>query len=402
MPEGFEMSDDDLWKATKSPDLDTRADALFELGERFRNRDDFAEAKNVFAAALDLYKSLDRLPEVVRSTYNLGFCLYQLDKYEEAINNLTWSLEYAKELNDASAIAYSAGPLADSLSALGRAEEEIEAYDLAIDAFVEIEENIIAALNAKAVGDLHGQAGRPSGALECFIRSYNLFQTAGDAQGSARAKDRIAAALIDLGDYEQAISHLAGAFNVFQFIEEEERCAYTKYRIVWTYNLAEQYDQAEAPLREAIAWFRQNELWSRAALAEMQLCESLIFQDLKVENEEVKKLLPRIIDYFEFAGEQANVIFATSLEASRLLQLGLFSQAVEAWYRLLVEASNLGDSFCIGQVRLNLAEALVGDGQKSLAIEQLSLLPLDAWKENKPAMDRYQTIRSSAEKSLTL
>jgi hypothetical protein len=134
----------------------------------------------------------------------------------------------------------------------------------------------------------------------------------------------------------------------------------------------------------------------------MQLCKSLIFQDLKVENEEVKKLLPRIIDYFEFAGEQANVIFATSLEASRLLQLGLFSQAVEAWYRLLVEASNLGDSFCIGQVRLNLAEALVGDGQKSLAIEQLSLLPLDAWKENKPAMDRYQTIRSSAEKSLTL
>ena len=121
MPEGFGVSDDDLWKATKSQDLDTRADALFELGERFRNRDDYAEAKNDFAAALDLYKSLDRLPEMVRSTYSLGFCQYRLDKYEDAINNLTWSLEYAKELNDASAIAYSAGPLADSLSALGRA-----------------------------------------------------------------------------------------------------------------------------------------------------------------------------------------------------------------------------------------------------------------------------------------
>ena len=400
MPEGFGVSDDDLWKATKSQDLDTRADALFELGERFRNRDDFAEAKNVFAAALDLYKSLDRLPEMVRSTYSLGFCQYRLDEYKEAVNNLSWSLKYAQELNDASAIAYSAGPLADSLSALGRAEEAIEAYDLAVDAFVEIEENFIAALNAKAVGDLHGQAGRPTRALECFIRSYNLFQLAGDAQGSARAKDRMAAALIDLGDYGQAISHLEGALNVFQFIEEEERTAYTKYRIGWTYNLAEQYDKAEAPLREAIAWFRKNELWSRAALAETQLCESLIFQDLKVENEEAKMLLPRIIDYFEFAGEQANVISATSLEASRLLHSGLFSQAVEAWSRLLVEAVNLGDSYYIGQVRLNLAEALVGDGQQSLAIEQLSLLPLDAWKENKPAMDRYQTIRSSAEKSL--
>lgn len=28
MPEGFGVSDDDLWKATKSQDLDTRADAL--------------------------------------------------------------------------------------------------------------------------------------------------------------------------------------------------------------------------------------------------------------------------------------------------------------------------------------------------------------------------------------
>jgi tetratricopeptide (TPR) repeat protein len=401
MPEGFGVSDDDLWKATKSQDLDCRADALFELGERFRNRDDFAEAKNVFAASLDLYKSLDRLPEMVRSTYNLGFCQYRLDEYKEAVNNLSWSLKYAQELSDASAIAYSAGPLADSFSALGRSEEAIEAYDLAVDAFVEIEENFIAAINAKAVGDLHGQAGRPTRALECFIRSYNLFQLAGDAQGSARAKDRMAAALIDLGDYGQAISHLEGALNVFQFIEEEERTAYTKYRIGWTYNLAEQYDKAEAPLREAIAWFRKNELWSRAALAETQLCESLILQDLKVENEEAKMLLPRIIDYFEFAGEQANVISATSLEASRLLHAGLFSQAVEAWSRLLVEAINLGDPYYIGQVRLNLAEALVGDGQQSLAIEQLSLLPLDAWKENKPAMDRYQSIRSNAEKSLT-
>jgi hypothetical protein len=92
-----------------------------------------------------------------------------------------------------------------------------------------------------------------------------------------------------------------------------------------------------------------DELWSRAALAETQLCESLIFQDLKVENEELKMLLPRIIDYFEFAGEQANVISATSLEASRLLHSGLFSQAVEAWSRLLVEAINLGDSYYIGQ-----------------------------------------------------
>jgi tetratricopeptide (TPR) repeat protein len=394
MPEGFEVSDEKLWEATRSDDLDVRADALLSLAERFRFKEDFAEAKNLYAAARELFVELDSEALVARCTYNLGFCHYRLDEYEQAIVEMSKSLASGQEVNNSAAIAYSAGPLADSLSELGRIDEAIAAYQLSVEGFVEIEEHLLAAINSKALGDLHGQSGRTTQALECFIRSYNLFQQIGEAEGAARAKERMAAALIELGDFDQAIAHLRDALKVFEFIEEEERVAYTKYRIGCTLNLAERYDQAEAPLREASRWFRANKLWSKVARTEMNLCEALIFQNPKVENKEAKELLPRVLSFFESAGEHANLLSANSIEATRLLTIGKFPEAVEAWSQILVESINFGDDHYISLARLNLAEALAGDGLISQAKEQLSFVSRQSWNENKSAIDRYEAIQS--------
>lgn len=393
MPEGFEISDEKLWEATRSEDLDVRADALLALAERFRFREDYVEAKNLYAAARELFIELDKDALVMRCTYNLGYCHYRLDQYEETIVEMNKSLASGREVNNSASIAYSAGPLADSLSELGRIDEAIEAYELAVEGFVDIEENLLAAINCKSLGDLHGQSGRPTKALECFIRAYNLFQQAGEAEGAARSKDRMAAALIELGDFDQAIAHLRDALKVFEFIEEEERAAYTKYRIGCTYNLAEKYGQAEAPLREACKWFRANKLWSKVARTEMNLCESLIFQNPKVENYEAKELLPRVLSYFESAGEHANLLSANSIEATRLVKIEDFSKAIEAWSQILVESINLGDEHYISLARLNLAEALIGAGQHVAASEQLSFVSPQSWNENKSATDRYEAIQ---------
>ena len=384
------VSNEELWEKTRSKDLSTSAEALMELGERASSREDFEEAKGLFGAALDSFIEMDVIDSIGRAHYSLGYCYYRMDEHQDAVKSLSAALAIAREVNNTSSIAYSAGPLADCLNELNKKEEAIEAYALAVDAFEELENYFPAGINALALGELHGQTGKQTKALEAFVRAYNIFQKGGDANGAARAKDRMASALIELGDYDQALAHLRDAFHTFEFIEEFERAAHTKYRIGWTLNLDEKYFEAEAPLRDSIRFFRSEKMWSRAALAELQLCDSLIFRDVRQTNKEAEKLLVRIHSFFESAGEQANLLIAQSLNASRYLELGDFAKSIEMFERILEEALVLEDSFLVRSIRLNLVEAHTQAGNVAAAAALLGGLDEGQFGENGPEKKRLK------------
>lgn len=358
MSRSDEVPEEDLWERSRSDVLDERADSLMELAQRKKNADDWTLAKNLYGSATDLYKELDRQLDAGHAIYSLGYCQYHLGEYQEAVDSLKESLALGKELNDSKVIAYSSGPLADSYSALDRHEEAISSYELAVDAFVEIDDQVSAGINCLSLGELHGIAARQTKALECFIRAFNIFQTGGDAIGSARAKDRMASALVELGDYMQAIEHIRDSINAFEFVELDARVAHGHYRLGWTLNLAGKYFQAEQPLLTAIKMFRAEQDWSRAALAETQLAYSLIFRDLEAAQPEATKILERVASYFEAAGEIPNVLHVNSIGAERLMIAGEFLKASAIWKDILQQALEIEDHYSTRSARVNLAECL--------------------------------------------
>ena len=388
-----EVPEEEMWTQSRSEDPNVRADALLDLAHRARSRQDWKIAKNLYGSALDLFIGLEKDSEIGRANYSYGYCLYSLGEYEEARDVLQTALDRGLTAHDPVIIGYSAGPLGDSLSALLRYEEAIEAYQLAVDAFDEAEEESQAGINALAMGDLLGVMGKQSRALECFIRAFNLFQRDGDSFGAARAKERMAAALIELGDFDQAIMHLQDSLNVFKFLEVEDRIAYTQYRLGWTLNYAEKFLQAEKPLRDAIAYFRSNEDYSRAALAEAQLAVSLIYRDHEDVPEEAEGMLDRVAAYFEAAGEQINVIVVESVVADRLMIAGLWADAEALWRDLLARTIVYEDDKGANTARLNLAECLLELGNLEEANATFAEVDPNLWGENKPELERIERVR---------
>lgn len=388
-----EMPDEELWERSQSDELEDRADALLELAHRARNREDFQVAKNLYGSALDLFVELERDVDAGVATYSLGYCQYRLSEYDEAIESLKASLAKGQQINDSKAIAFSAGPLGDSYSAIGNTAKAIHAYDLAVDTFVEIDEYTQAGITDLSLGELHGVEGRQTRALECFIRAFNVFQEGGDGYGAARAKDRMASALIELGDFDQALMHIKDALEIFTFMDKEERIAHMNYRLGWTLNLAGKYLQAEAPLKIAIALFRENQDFSRAGLAELQLAYSLIFRDLEADHSVAQGLLDRAAAYFDAAGEQVNVLVAHSITAERLMNEGSFFAAAELWRDILNRAVSYEDDYSARSARASLAECLFQLGQNTEAKEVFSEINVADWGENKSELDRIERIK---------
>ena len=388
-----EMPEEELWERSQSDDVSDRADSLMELAHQARNRNDYEVAKNLYGSAHDLFVELERETDAGAANYSLGYCLYRLYKFADAVTSLTASLARGREINDAKTIAYSAGPLGDSHSALENTSEAIEAYELAVDAFVDIEEHTQAGINALSLGELYGIQGRQTRALECFIRAFNLFQSGGDGFGGARAKDRMASALIELGDLDQALMHLKDALDIFVFLDRDERIAHAHYRLGWTLNLAGKYLQAEEPLRFAIKSFKENDEFSRAGLAELQLAYSLIFRDLDADHTAAQRLIDRAAAFFDAAGEQVNVLVAHSITAERLMNEGSFFAAAELWRDILNRAVNYEDDYSARSARVSLAECLFQLGQNTEAKEVFSEINAAQWGENKLELERIERIK---------
>ena len=388
-----EMPEEELWERTLSADLDDRADSLMELANRARNSEEWKVAKNLYGSAFDLFVELGKDSDAGIANYSFGYCQYRLFEYEEAIESLNASLRRGQDFNDSRTIAYSAGPLGDSYSALGKVEEAITAYELAVDTFVEIEEHLQAGTNCLSIGELHGIAARQTKALECFIRAFNIFQSGGDGYGSARAKDRMASALIELGDFDQALMHIKDSLEIFIFLEKDERIAHMNDRLGWTLNLAGKYLQAEAPLRLSIRLFRENQDWSRTGLAEVQLAYALIFRDLEADHTYAQGLLDRAAAYFDAAGEQVNALVANAVSAERLMNRGMFVEAAALWRDILNRAISYEDSYSTRAARASLAECLFEIGEHADAKQIFAEIVASEWGENKPELDRIERVK---------
>lgn len=386
-----------LWADVESNDLSARADALYELGDKAREEENWSDAKGFYSASLDLYTSLGKFQEASRANYSVGFCHYRAEEYSEAIVALSTALADAMAINRTVGIAYSAAPLADSFVELGRINEAMNAYKIAISAFAELDELFFAGVNSMALGELYGQSKDFDRALESFVQAYNFFQTAGDAVGSARAKDRMASALIELGDHKQAQKFLNDALTIFEKIDDAERVAFTKYRIGWTLNLRELYLKAQQPLRDAIRYFKSVNNLTLQSAAELQLCESLIFSNSETQSGEAINLANQLITYFEAVGEQTNQLIAKSLLASKNQAQGEYKKSLTAWNAILRAAKKLQYREIIEYSQVAVIECLVALGHLDKAKNQLQQLCNCSNYQDKSTEQRVTTIKQLIE-----
>lgn len=391
MSEENELTDDQLWELTTTEDMRERAEAMTNLGWRLYRRDENEKAISLAMEAQALYKELGDPKVEGRSSYLKGLSHLDATQYEEAIQSLDYAADLYRIWATEEMLADAARYNARALHLLDRINEATESYVSAIALYESNQKFTIAGIASLDLGEMLGFHGQQTNALKHFTDALRIFKRGGDLIGGGRAHDRIAAALIDLGDIDEAIEHLREGLNIFTYIEDAERKTWAQYRLGWTLVSVEQSEEAVPLLRSASASYKAMNQFTNAANADTQLAHAL---NLLGEVDEAVSLYKMTRSIYEAAGDMSSAYIADISTAEKTLGKDKDKDKAITLYRRVIEgAKEIKDEWIECTASLRLGEALykldTPEGYKE-SLEVLEGIKISAWGEDLSHRTRHQ------------
>ena len=354
MTEEPELTDDQLWELTTTEDPRERAEAMVSLGWRLYKRDENEKAISLAGQARALYKELYDFQEEGRAAFLQGLSHYDAGQFEESIACFDSAADLYRVWATEEMLADSVRNKARALSKLERIPEAFDAYQSAIALYESNSKYTAAGIAALDLGEMLGADGQQSLALETFTNSLRIFKLGGDLIGSGRAHDRMAAALIDLGNLYTAVEHLREALNIFTYIEDFERKTWALYRLGWTLVSIDECHEAIPLLREASAAYKETKYFTSAANADTQLAHAL---NNIGEVDEAIELYKMTRSIYEAAGDMHSAYIADINTADKLVFRDR-DRAIAIYRRVVTGAREINDSWLGRVTSLRLAESL--------------------------------------------
>ncbi|NDC49467.1 MAG: tetratricopeptide repeat protein [Micrococcales bacterium] len=390
-----EMSDQQLWDLTSDEDDQVKADAYYWLGQRFFERKRYSDAVGPATAAKDLYERIGDGNSEGLASYVCACILTYVDRYEEAINYYSRAVELYREYGTDEMVA---DALKGRAVAFENTEQEYLArddYRAASNFYLSANKKIPAGICLLDLGNNLGSGSMQSEALDVFQESLGIFQSVGDYIGSGRAHDRMAAALIDLGEMEDAISHLEEALRIFEYINDEPRFAYSQYRLGWTLVSVGEHHRAIDLLTQASATYKRLERFVDAANADVQLAHAYSALGMTAEALDLYRKTKTIYDA---SGRVSDSLLSDVNSASLMNPNDLDSTA--AIYRRVVLVATEEEIDWIAQAcKVRLAETLIKYKAEDLFEESLRIvadIPEGYWGDNRQEQARLVNVQAAA------
>ena len=390
-----EMSDQELWDLTSDDDDSIKADAYYSLGQRFLDRKRYSDAIGPLTAAKDLYKKVADEKSEGLASFTAALALGYLDRHEEAVDYFTEAITLYKEHSTDEMVADAVRGRADALVKIDRDEEARNDYRGASNYYLAASRKTPAGICLLELGDNLGACGSQAEALSIFEESLSLFQSVGDFIGSGRAHDRIAAALIDLGEMEKAITHLEEALTIFEYINDEYRYAYAQYRLGWTLVSNGEPERAIEMLKESSASYKKQNRFVDAANADNQIAHAYAAMGYSTE---ALDLYGKTKTIYEAAGKIESSLLADVNSVKLMSPDNLDGQV--AIYRRVISAAQEEELDYIEQAcKTRLAELLCKydtQEQYEAALELVNDVPEGYWGDNRQEHAKLVTAKALA------
>ena len=234
MSDDEEMSEDIvteemLWERIPETSGLDRANTFYELSARIYARGQYDEALALAETARDLYAELGAVvpADGLAQAYSaIGYNLNQLRRMDEAANAMSKAVDLLRE---------SKSPLAIDLACtLGEwwftSKEYVKTIECMRDC---VQEHLVDGNDSGAANDLHliGCAHRELGeftdSLDAFREARALFKKLKEVINVARCDQKIAHALIELGDGDAALIAAQKSLDVFSTAHDHRRETYS-------------------------------------------------------------------------------------------------------------------------------------------------------------------------------
>lgn len=239
MSEDDDLGSDDiiteemLWERIPETTGLERANTYYELSARIYARGQYDEALALAETARDIYTELGAVApsDGLAQAYSaIGYNLNQLKRNSEAAYAMSKAVELLRE---------SKSPLAIDLACtLGEWWFGSKNYEKTIECMREcVQEHLVEGNESGAANDLHliGCAHRELGqhekSLEAFREARGLFKNIKEVINVARCDQKIAHALVELGEGEEALSAAQKSVDVFVTAHDNRRETYSLFEL---------------------------------------------------------------------------------------------------------------------------------------------------------------------------
>ena len=222
-----------LWERIPETTGLDRANTFYELSARIYARGQYDEALALAETARDIYAELGPIgpADGLAQAYSaIGYNLNQLKRNSEAAHAMSKAVELLRE---------SKSPLAIDLACtLGEWCFGAKDYEKTIECMREcVQEHLVDGNEAGAANDLHliGCAHRELNqhekSLEAFREARVIFKNIKEVINVARCDQKIAHALIELGEGESALAAAQKSLDVFSTAHDHRRETYSLFEL---------------------------------------------------------------------------------------------------------------------------------------------------------------------------
>ena len=227
------VTEEMLWERIPETTGLDRANTFYELSARIYSRGQYDEALALAETARDIYAELGPIvpADGLAQAYSaIGYNLNQLKRNSEAAHAMSKAVELLRE---------SKSPLAIDLACtLGEWCFGAKDYEKTIECMREcVQEHLVDGNEAGAANDLHliGCAHRELNqhekSLEAFREARVIFKNIKEVINVARCDQKIAHALIELGEGESALAAAQKSLDVFSTAHDHRRETYSLFEL---------------------------------------------------------------------------------------------------------------------------------------------------------------------------
>jgi tetratricopeptide (TPR) repeat protein len=227
----------------------------------------------------------------------------------------------------------------------------IECYEQSASLFRSSDQPALAARSKIDIGELRGTQGNQQLALGPFGEALRLYQQSGELAGVAKAHDRLAAVLIDLGDTGAAIDHLREAWNIVSLIDLKAGIPYAQRRLGEALVSESQFQEAEELLVNSIDLYRESQDYFLAAEAQESL--AVVYERTGRENQALVTLNSCLSLYKAF-DKESRVLWLRKHLAQKEATKNL-NHAIQECEDILQISQNLGNRWLNSQLEVTLA-----------------------------------------------
>lgn len=223
---------------------DSKAFAIFYLGEYYFNIDDFEKAEEYYKEALLLYQSLDNSSQIMQLCHNLGLTNQYVNHYDEALFFYQKSIEIAESIGskEKAAISYQdIGTLYNDLQKYSLAQNY---YEKALEIYKQTNNEERIAAIYQNIGVLQYNWGDFVQSLNYYEKSFSIYEQLQDKQNIAISLSNIGLVYEECKNFNMALDYYQKALIIFEEIGFKPTLVYIFYNLGSLYRNTGNYSKS--------------------------------------------------------------------------------------------------------------------------------------------------------------